>query len=112
MWRALRLVIDTGLHTRGWTEDQAVEYFMDNVPISESSARSEIRRYLVYPGQSTSYKIGMLRILALRHKAEAEFGDAFDIRAFHDTVLGGGPLPLLMLESRVDRWIDAVRRGD
>jgi uncharacterized protein (DUF885 family) len=105
IWRAIRLVVDTGLHSKGWTEDAAVEYFQANSAVTGPQARSEIRRYMVLPGQATSYKIGMLKIQELRARAEAELGDRFDIRAFHDTVLGGGALPLSILESRVDRWI-------
>jgi uncharacterized protein (DUF885 family) len=110
IWRAIRLVVDTGLHSKGWSEEEAVQYFLANSAVTEGQARSEIRRYMVLPGQATSYKIGMLKIQALRRKAEAALGDAFDIRAFHDTVLGGGALPLTVLESRVDRWIASVRR--
>jgi uncharacterized protein (DUF885 family) len=105
IWRACRLVIDTGLHAKGWTEEQAVQYFRENSANAEGQIRAEVRRYIVMPGQATSYKIGMLKILELRSKAQAVLGDKFDIRAFHDTVLGGGALPLSMLERRVDAWI-------
>lgn len=105
VWRAVRLVVDTGMHAKGWTEEQAFEYFMANVPTAEPSARSEIQRYLVMPGQATSYKMGMIKILELRAHAEAELGDHFDIRAFHDTVLGGGAVPLPLLERRINQWI-------
>ena len=105
MWRAIRLVVDTGLHAKGWTEAQAVEYFAANSSIPRAAMESEVRRYLIMPGQATSYKIGMNKILELRAKAEGELGDKFDIRGFHDTVLGGGALPLDLLEKRVDRWI-------
>ncbi len=105
IWRAIRLVVDTGLHSKGWSEEQAVAYFLENSAVTEPQARSEIRRYMVWPGQATSYKIGMIRIQQLRARAEAALGDAFDIRDFHDTVLGGGSLPLSILEARVDRWI-------
>jgi uncharacterized protein (DUF885 family) len=105
IWRAIRLVVDTGMHAKGWSEEQAVQYFLANSATTEAQARSEIRRYLVLPGQATSYKIGMLRIQELRRKAEAALGPRFDIRGFHDTVLGGGALPLTVLEKRVDRWI-------
>ena len=94
IWRAVRLVVDTGLHSKGWTEQQALDYFLANTAAPEAQARAEIRRYLVLPGQATSYKIGMLKILELRAYAKAELGEDFDIRAFHDTVLGGGALPL------------------
>jgi uncharacterized protein (DUF885 family) len=105
IWRAIRLVVDTGLHAKGWTEQQAVDYFLANGPTSEGQVRSEIRRYLVMPGQATAYKVGMLKILELRERARAARGERFDIRHFHDTVLGGGALPLSMLERRVDDWI-------
>lgn len=105
MWRAVRLVVDTGLHAKGWTEEEAVEYFKAHTPIAEGAVRSEVRRYLVMPGQATAYKIGMIRIIEMREKAEAELGDDFDIRGFHDTILGGGALPLDILERRVDQWI-------
>ena len=105
LWRAIRLVVDTGLHSKGWTEQQAVEYFTANSPIAEGQIRSEVRRYIVLPGQATTYKIGMLKILELRSRAQAALGDKFDLRAFHDVVLGGGALPLSLLERRVDEWI-------
>jgi uncharacterized protein (DUF885 family) len=109
IWRAIRLVIDTGLHSKGWTEEQAVQYFLDNAAITETQARSEVRRYIVMPGQATAYKIGMIKIQQLRAKAEAELGDKFDIRGFHDTVLGGGALPLELLERKVDAWIETQK---
>ncbi len=109
IWRAIRLVVDTGLHSKGWTEDQAVQYFLANSAITEAQARSEVQRYIVMPGQATAYKIGMIEIQQMRAKAEAELGDKFDIKAFHDTVLGGGALPLEMLEAKVDRWVADVK---
>jgi len=108
IWRAIRLVVDTGLHARGWTEQEAIDYFLANSPQPLENVRSEIQRYIIMPGQATSYKIGMLKIQSLRAKAELALGDQFDIRAFHDTVLGGGALPLPLLERRVDRWIGSV----
>jgi uncharacterized protein (DUF885 family) len=107
IWRAIRLVVDTGLHSKGWTEEQAVEYFRANSPVAEGQIRAEVRRYIVLPGQATSYKIGMLKILELRSRAQAALGGKFDIRGFHDVVLGGGALPLSILERRVDDWIAA-----
>jgi uncharacterized protein (DUF885 family) len=109
MWRAVRLVVDTGLHSKGWTEQQAIDYFMEKTPIAQGAVISEVRRYIVWPGQATAYKIGMLKILELRNKAKTELGDKFDIRAFHDTVLGGGALPLNVLEKRIDNWIAGVK---
>ncbi|MEM1263951.1 MAG: DUF885 domain-containing protein, partial [Pseudomonadota bacterium] len=111
MWRAVRLVVDTGLHAKGWTEQQAIDFFVANTPEPLESIRSEVRRYIVMPGQATAYKVGMLKILALRAKAEAALGEKFDIRAFHDTVLGGGALPLAILERRIDTWIETVKAG-
>lgn len=105
LWRAIRLVVDTGLHSMGWTEQQAIDYFAANSPEPLASITSEIQRYIVTPGQATSYKIGMLKIIELRTKAEKALGDKFDIAGFHDTVLGGGALPLALLERRVNTWI-------
>lgn len=109
IWRAIRLVVDTGLHAKGWSEEEAVQYFIENSPSAEGAIRSEVRRYIVWPGQATAYKIGMQKILELRQRAEAELGDKFDIREFHDTVLGGGALPLAVLERRVDDWVAAKK---
>jgi len=108
-WRAIRLVLDTGIHAKGWTEEQAVQYMHDNAPLADAQIRSEVRRYIVQPGVASSYKIGMQKILDLRQKAKAELGERFDIRKFHDVVLGGGALPLDMLERRVDEWIAAQK---
>lgn len=107
IWRAIRLVVDTGLHAKGWTQEQAEQFFYDNSAIPEGAVRSEVRRYITTPGQAVSYKIGMLKIQELRARAEATLGDQFDIRGFHDVVLGGGALPLPLLESRVDNWMAA-----
>ncbi len=109
MWRAIRLVVDTGIHAKGWSEEGAVAYFKENSAIADGAIRAEVQRYFVMPGQATAYKIGMLKILELRAAAEAALGDAFDIRAFHDTVLGGGALPLAILERRVQNWVEAVQ---
>ena len=105
LWRAIRLVLDTGIHSKGWTEQQAVDYFMKNSPSAEGAIRSEVKRYIVWPGQATAYKIGMQRILDVRAKAQKALGAKFDIKGFHDTVLGGGALPLEILERRVDAWV-------
>lgn len=109
IWRAIRLVVDTGLHSKGWSEEDAVSYFLANSAITQAQARSEVRRYMTLPGQATSYKIGMLKIQELRRKAETELGDKFDLRGFHDTVLGGGSMPLVILERRIDQWIADVK---
>jgi uncharacterized protein (DUF885 family) len=111
IWRAIRLVVDTGMHAKGWSEAQAVDYFLANSPQPEAAVRSEIRRYLVNPGQATSYKIGMLTIQRLRDQARNALGGRFDYRAFHDVVLGGGSVPLPVLEGRVRRWITASTSG-
>ena len=111
MWRAIRLVVDTGLHAKGWTEDEAITYFLDNAAITKPQAIAETRRYIVWPGQATSYKIGMIKILELRAKAEEELGDKFDIRGFHDAILGGGAMPLAILEKNVDRWIAKTKKS-
>ena len=105
IWRAIRLVVDTGMHHKGWSQQQAVDYFSSNSPAPLAAIEAEIRRYLVIPGQATTYKIGMIRIQQLRKLAKAELGDKFDIKAFHDTVLDGGALPMSMLERKVKTWI-------
>ncbi|GBL06217.1 DUF885 family protein [Glaciecola sp. KUL10] len=105
IWRAIRLVVDTGLHAKGWTEQEAIDYFKANSAVTEEQAISEVRRYLVLPGQATSYKVGMLKIQELRADAEKKLGDKFDIKGFHDTVLGGGAMPLSILERRVQQWV-------
>lgn len=105
IWRAIRLVVDTGLHAKGWSEAEAISYFKANSAITKEQAQSEVRRYLVLPGQATGYKIGMLKIQELRARAESKLGDKFDIRDFHDVILGGGALPLTILERKVDNWI-------
>ncbi len=109
VWRAVRLVVDTGMHAKGWTETQAVDYFRENSPLSEGQIRSEVRRYFVNPGQATSYKIGMMTFQRLRDDARRTLGAKFDYRAFHDVVLGGGGLPLPVLEARVARWIEDMK---
>ena len=109
IWRAIRLVLDTGIHARSWSEKQAVDYFVANSPAAEGAIRSEVRRYFVIPGQATAYKIGMQKILDLRAHAQKALGARFDIRGFHDTVLGGGAMPLELLERRVTTWIDQKR---
>jgi uncharacterized protein (DUF885 family) len=107
IWRAIRLVVDTGIHAKGWSEAQALEFYTANSPQPVSKIRSEIRRYFVTPGQATSYKVGMVKILALRQEARQALGAKFDQRGFHDLVLGAGALPLPVLETRVRRWIAA-----
>lgn len=103
--RAIRLVVDTGVHHKGWSKQQAIDYFAANSPSPLAAIEAEIRRYLVIPGQATTYKIGMIRIQQLRQYSETELGDKFDIRTFHDTILGGGALPLSMLDRKVKTWV-------
>ena len=105
MWRAIRLVVDTGLHEKKWSQQQAIDFFSSNSPAPLGTIEAEIRRYLVIPGQATAYKIGMIEIQRQRKKAEDAMGEKFDIRAFHDTILGGGAMPLSVLARRVDNWM-------
>lgn len=105
MWRAVRLVVDTGMHYKGWTRQQAIDFFMDNAAKTELDIINEIDRYIGWPGQALAYKIGQLKIMELKAKAKQTLRDNFDIRAFHDAVLGGGALPLEVLETRMNRWL-------
>jgi uncharacterized protein (DUF885 family) len=108
-WRAIRLVIDTGVHSEGWTRDQMVQYFRDHSAIDVPSMQAEVDRYIAWPGQALAYKIGQLKILELRDRAQKALGDKFDIRAFHDQVIDAGALPLDVLEQRIDAWISAQK---
>ncbi len=105
MWRACRLVMDVGIHWRGWTRDQALACLRDNTALAEHNMQSEVDRYIAWPGQALGYKIGELRILGLRRRAEAALGTRFDERAFHDELLDEGAMPLAILEARVDDWL-------
>ena len=109
LWRAIRLVVDTGIHAQQWGEERAVQYFIDNSAQAHGAIRSEIQRYITGPGQATAYKIGMMKFQELRGNAESALENDFDIRTFHDVVLGAGALPMPLLESRVDRWIEEVQ---
>ncbi len=105
MWRAIRLVTDTGLHAKKWSREQAIDYFKANSSISAADIEREVNRYINNPGQATSYMIGQLKIAELRKKAETALGDRFDIRDFHEVVLANGAVPLNVLEEEVDRYI-------
>jgi uncharacterized protein (DUF885 family) len=109
MWRAVRLVVDTGIHYKGWTRQQAIDFFKDNAAKTEHDIVNEIDRYIVMPGQALAYKIGQLKILSLRANAEAALGDDFDVREFHDALLGAGALPLDILQQRMEDWIAEQR---
>ena len=109
MWRACRLVADTGLHHYGWSREQAEACFNDNTALAPLNIQTEVTRYIGWPGQATAYKVGELKILELRAKAKTALGEAFDIRAYHDVVLGAGAMPLDALERRVDDWIEEQR---
>ena len=107
MWRAVRLVVDTGIHYFGWSRERAIDYFLANAAKSEADIVNEIDRYIGWPGQALAYKIGQLKMLELRGEAELALGSAFDIRSFHDHLLGAGALPLDILEQRMDQWLTA-----
>ena len=112
MWRACRLVVDTGMHAFGWSRQQAIDYMKDNTAKTENDIIVEIDLYIVWPGQALAYKMGELKIKALRAKAMKELGDRFDVRKFHNAVLDDGPLPLDLLESRINVWIAEQKRKE
>ena len=109
IWRAIRLVVDTGVHSQHWTRQQMVDFFHDHSSIDETSVQAEVDRYIAWPGQALAYKIGQLEILKLRDQAKKELGDKFDIRAFHDQVLDSGAMPLDVLDERITAWITAQK---
>jgi uncharacterized protein (DUF885 family) len=109
LWRAIRLVVDTGLHSQGWTRQQVLDYMAANSPTGEAQRVAEAERYMAIPGQALAYKLGQLKIQELRDKAERELGPKFDLRKFHTVVLVHGALPLDVLQGEVDRWIAAQR---
>jgi len=110
MWRAARLVIDTGLHHKGWTREQAITYLATRTALSQHEVETEVDRYISWPGQALSYKLGEMKIVELRARAEKTLGTKFDLRAFHDAILAEGSVPLPLLEQRIDAWI-ASRKG-
>ena len=105
MWRALRLVVDTGMHYFGWSRQQAIDLMVENSALTLHNITTEVDRYISWPGQALAYKTGELKIRELRARAEEKLGKSFDIRAFHDVVLGSGAVPLNVLEANVDEWI-------
>jgi uncharacterized protein (DUF885 family) len=109
LWRACRLVVDTGIHAKKWTREQAIQYLTDNTPNTATAAEKAIERYIVMPSQATAYKIGMMQLLELRDKAKTALGAKFDIRQFHSTVLKNGAVPLDVLEQLVDEYIAATK---
>jgi uncharacterized protein (DUF885 family) len=109
LWRAIRLVVDTGLHSKGWSREQVLDYMTANSSAAEARRVSEAERYIAIPGQALAYKIGQIKIRELRTRAEKELGPKFDVRAFHTAVLVDGALPLHVLEAKIDRWIEARR---
>lgn len=111
MWRACRLVVDTGMHAFGWSRGRAIDFMAENTALTRHNIAAEVDRYISWPGQALGYKMGELRIRELRRRAEERLGPAFDRRAFHDVVLGAGALPLTLLEDRVDRWIEETASG-
>jgi uncharacterized protein (DUF885 family) len=111
MHRAVRLVVDVAIHTKGMTREEAIKYMMDNEPISEEGATAEIERYMGIPGQALGYKIGALKIRELRNKAEKELGSKFDIAEFHNQILKDGSMPLSVLENNIDVWIETQKKG-
>ncbi len=111
MWRACRLVVDTGMHAKGWTKAQAVAFMRDNSALSDANIEAEVNRYISWPGQALGYKLGELKLRELRARAEAALGPAFDLRRFHDAVLGQGAVPLEVLERQVMDWIDEEKAG-
>lgn len=112
MWRACRLVVDPGMHALGWSREEAVRFLLDNTALSEVNIDAEVDRYIAWPGQATGYKIGELKIRELRARAEEKLGERFDLREFHDVVLGAGSIPLTVLERRIDAWVSALTAAE
>ena len=112
MWRACRLVVDTGIHSQGWTRDAALAYMADNTSLSEANIRAEVDRYISWPGQALAYKLGELDIRRMRAEAESLLGERFDLREFHDVLLENGALPMAMLRAGVERYVDRELSGE
>jgi len=107
MWRAVRLVVDTGMHSMGWTREQAIQFFKDNTGKTDQDITVEVDRYIVWPGQALAYKLGQLKIRELRAQAERRLGAKFNMRTFHDAVLEQGAVPLSLLEPHIGRWLES-----
>ena len=110
MFRALRLVVDTGLHAKGWSRQRAIDYMLEHSSVGETAIRADVDRYLVWPGQALAYKMGQLTLRRLRDRAEQELGTTFDVREFHHQILDNGIVPLPVLEQKIDHWIEQRRR--
>jgi len=109
MWRSVRLVVDTGVHAKHWSRQQMVDFFHQHTAMDEPNIETEVDRYIAWPGQALAYKLGQMKIVELREHARQELGDRFDLRAFHDALLGDGPLPLDVLAANMNRWIEAQK---
>jgi uncharacterized protein (DUF885 family) len=109
LWRAARLVVDTGIHSKQWSRDEAINYLIENTPNPENDAVKAIERYIAMPGQATAYMIGKLKIMALRDQAKQTLGDKFNYADFHDQVLMYGPIPLTVLEQKINQWVAQVQ---
>jgi uncharacterized protein (DUF885 family) len=105
----MRLVVDTGLHSKGWTRERAIQYMLDNSSLAETDVVAEVERYIAWPGQALAYKIGQLTIARLRRDAETALGERFDLKAWHSMILRGGALPMSVLSARNERWIAAQK---
>ena len=111
MWRSVRLVVDTGVHSRHWSRQQMVDYFRQHTAMDESTIETEVDRYIAWPAQALAYKLGQMKIIELRERARQQLGNGFDLRAFHDALLADGPMPLDVLEVNMNRWITAQKAG-
>jgi uncharacterized protein (DUF885 family) len=112
MWRAIRLVVDTGVHYKHWTREQMVDFFHEHSSVEETDVQAEVDRYIAWPAQALAYKLGQLEILKLRELAQRELGPKYDIRAFHDEILDGGSLPMDVMDARVTAWINSQKQAE